>query len=109
MVAGISSERLGVSWLQRDQTIKRAHDVPDGVGGDARIQRGRVELGVSQQNLDHPDIDVLFEEVGGEAVPERMRRNALVISAMLAAAWQARLSWRADIGLIGSRPGNSQT
>ena len=27
----------------------------------------------------------------------------------VAAAWQARLSWRVDIGSIGSRPGNSQT
>src|ERR1700674_4225412 len=25
-----------------------------------------------------------------------------------AAAWQARVSWRVDIGLTGSRPGNSQ-
>src|ERR1700680_4429315 len=32
----------------------------------------------------------------------------LVISAICAAAWQARVSWRVDIGLTGSRPGNSQ-
>jgi len=32
----------------------------------------------------------------------------LVISAMFAAAWQARLSWRVDMGWSGSRPGNSQ-
>ena len=43
----------------------------------ALTRRIAVEFGVSQQNLDHPDIDVLFEEVGGEAVPERMGRDAL--------------------------------
>jgi hypothetical protein len=26
------------------------------------------QLGVSEQNLDDPDIDVLFEQMGGEAV-----------------------------------------
>src|SRR6202049_4405748 len=32
----------------------------------------------------------------------------LGISGICAAAWQARVSWRVDIGLTGSRPGNSQ-
>src|SRR5689334_24008945 len=32
----------------------------------------------------------------------------LVISAIWAAAWQARVSWRVDIGLAGFNPGNSQ-
>ncbi len=52
---------LGASRLQRGQAIQRAHNVPDGVGGDARVERGRVELGVPQQNLDHADIDVLLK------------------------------------------------
>jgi len=42
--------RLGVSRLQRGQAIQRAHDVADGVGGDARVERGGVELGVPQQS-----------------------------------------------------------
>ena len=40
---------LGASGLQRGQAIQRAHDVADGVGGNARVERGRVELGVAQQ------------------------------------------------------------
>jgi hypothetical protein len=32
----------------------------------------------------------------------------LVISAVCAAAWQARVSWRVVIGLTGFCPGNSQ-
>jgi hypothetical protein len=42
--------RLVASGLQRGQTIQRAHDVADGVGGDARVERGGVELGVPQQS-----------------------------------------------------------
>jgi len=64
------------------QAIQRAHDVPDGVGGDARVKRGRIELGVTQQNLDHADIDVLLQQVRCKAVPQRMRVTRLVISAI---------------------------
>jgi hypothetical protein len=34
--------------------------------------------------------------------------TGLSISAICAAAWQARLSWRVVSGCTGSRPGNSQ-
>ena len=30
--------------------IERAHDLPDDLGGDTRIERGGVELGMSQQS-----------------------------------------------------------
>ena len=69
--------RLVTSGLQRDQAIQRAHDVPDGVGGDARVERGRIELRVPQKNLDHPDIDVLLKQVRCKAVPQCMRGDAL--------------------------------
>ena len=49
--------------------LQRARHVADRVDGDACIERGRFELGMSEQNLDDPDIDVLFEQMGGEAVP----------------------------------------
>ena len=68
--------RLGASRLQRGQAIQRAHDVPDDVGGNARVKRGRIELGVSQQNLDHTDIDVLLKQVRCKAVPQSMRVSA---------------------------------
>src|SRR5882724_2394039 len=41
--------------------IERAYDLPDGLGGDTRIERGGIELGMSQQDLDHPDIGVLLQ------------------------------------------------
>jgi hypothetical protein len=39
-----------------------------------RIERGRFQLGVAEQHLDQADVDILFEQVGGEAVPHGARR-----------------------------------
>src|SRR6185503_2781406 len=58
--------------------LQRAHDLLDRLGGDASIESGGVELGVPEQHLDHPDIDVLLKQVGGEAVPQGVERYALV-------------------------------
>jgi hypothetical protein len=33
---------------------------------------------MTEQDLDHPDIDVLFQKMGGKAVPECVRRYPLV-------------------------------
>src|SRR5580704_8341514 len=54
--------------LERD-VLQRAHDLADRLGGDAGIERRGVELGVTKQDLDDADINVLLEQVGGEAVP----------------------------------------
>src|SRR6516164_3730185 len=59
------------------QPVQRTLDVADRVDGDAGVERGRLELGVAEQHLDHANIDALFEQVGGKAVPQRMGRNAL--------------------------------
>src|SRR6476661_8626673 len=64
-----SGWRLG---LRQCDAIERAHDLLDRLGGDARVERRGVELGMTEQNLDHPDIDVLLEQVGGEAVTQRV-------------------------------------
>ena len=50
------------------EPLQRTRHVADRVNGDARIKRGRFQLGVSEQDLDDPDIDVLFEQMRGEAV-----------------------------------------
>lgn len=44
----------------------------------ANIERPGVELGVTEQHLDDADIDVLLEQVGGEAMPQGVQRDALV-------------------------------
>src|ERR1700704_4393021 len=72
-----SGGRLGPLDLTGDM-LQRAHHLPDRLGGDARVERRGIELGVPEQHLDHSDIDVLFEKVGGEAVPQGVERHALV-------------------------------
>ena len=54
--------------LQRDQAIQRTHDLPDYIDGDPRVERGRVQAGVSEQDLDHANVDVLLQQVRGEAM-----------------------------------------
>src|SRR5918992_3025912 len=63
---------------ERSEPVERAHHRADRGGGDAGVERGGVELGVTQQDLDYPDVDVLLQQVGGEAVAERVRRHPLV-------------------------------
>src|SRR5262250_1519988 len=55
---------------QRREAIERAHDLADRVGSDARIERRRLEFGVTEQDLDHPNVNVLFKQVGREAMAQ---------------------------------------
>src|ERR1700741_3144012 len=71
-----SAGRPDLLELERD-VLQRAHDFADRLGGDAGIERGGVELGVTEQHLDDADIDVLLEQVGGEAMPQGVQRDAL--------------------------------
>src|SRR5258708_31952171 len=72
-----SAGRPALLELERDM-LQRAHDLADRLGGDAGIERRGVELGMTEQHLDHANIDVLLEQVGGEAVPQGVQRDALV-------------------------------
>src|SRR3954447_19079241 len=76
--AGLASAgRPGLLQLDRD-VLQRAHDLADRLGGDAGIERGGIELGVTEQNLDHAHVDVLLQEMSGEAVPQGVQRDPLV-------------------------------
>jgi len=57
--------------------IERAYHLADRIRGDARVERGGVELGMAQQDLDHADIDAVLQEMGGKAVPQRVRSDPL--------------------------------
>ena len=46
--------------------------------GDAGVEGGGVELPVPEQHLDDPDVGVVLQQVRGEAVAQRMHRDALV-------------------------------
>src|SRR3954453_20906583 len=78
---GMSAGALGrrLAWLHpyRREPIERAHDHADGVGSDPRIERRGLELGLPDQDLDHADVDVLLQQVSGEAVAQRGRRDPL--------------------------------
>ena len=67
------------------QLIERAHHLGDQIGGDARVVRRRIEALVAEQSLDHPDIELALEQVGGKAMPQGVQRCALPDSAASAA------------------------
>lgn len=45
--------------------------------GDMSINLGRRQIGMSQHNLDAPEVGPVFQKVRGERVPESVRRNIL--------------------------------
>jgi hypothetical protein len=57
--------------------LKRARYRTDGLGGNTGIERGGVELGVPEQDLDDADVDILLQQVRGEAVAQRVRGDPL--------------------------------
>src|SRR3974390_2134076 len=59
------------------EPLERALDVADRADRHAGVERGRLQLGVAEQHLDHANVGALFEQVGGKAMPQRMRRHAL--------------------------------
>jgi len=67
----------GASAGHLQQKVERARHLADRADGDAGVERGRVELLVSEQDLDDPDIGLLLQEMRGKAVPQCMNTNAL--------------------------------
>ena len=61
----------------RAQPLQGARDVADRVDRDAGVERRGLQFGVAEQDLDHANVDVLFEQMRREAVPQRMRRHPL--------------------------------
>src|SRR6516164_9748375 len=52
------------------QEVERACYLAERADGDARVERRRIELLVSEQHLDDADIGLLFQEMGSKAVPQ---------------------------------------
>src|ERR1700745_2007129 len=44
-----------------DQMSERAYPLSEGIGRNPRVERRRVELGMTKQHLDHADIDILLQ------------------------------------------------
>src|ERR1700730_19327278 len=85
-------------WYERREPVQRTHDFANEVGGHLGVARRRVELGMPGQDLNHANVDVLLQQMGGEAVAQLMRRHHLGSNASSAAMWKTRLSWRVVIG-----------
>ena len=58
--------------------LQRALDRAQGGVGDLGVACRGIELFVSEQHLDEADIDLLLQEMGGEAMAQRVQRNAFV-------------------------------
>src|SRR5262249_1529752 len=70
-------DKGGASAGHLQQQVERARHLADRADGDAGVERGRVELLVPEQDLDNPDIGLLLQQMGGEAVPQCMNPNTL--------------------------------
>ena len=57
------------------QKVERTRHFAERADGDASVKRRRVELFMSEQNLDDPDIGLLFQEMRGKAVPQGMNAD----------------------------------
>jgi len=57
---------------QHRQMLERTGHRADRFGRNARVECGGIELAVPQQDLDDADIDILFQQMGREAVVQRM-------------------------------------
>src|SRR6266403_6358987 len=76
--AGRATRPAASGGRRHDEVLERAPDLADSLGGDLGVERRGVELLVPEQHLDHADVDLLLQEMGVEAVPQRVERAALV-------------------------------
>ena len=81
-----------LAFHQQPELLERACHRPDRLRRNAGIERCGVQLGMPEQHLDHADVDVLLEEMGGKAVPQRVGDTRFLMPAASAASWTARWS-----------------
>src|SRR5262249_48166198 len=63
---------------ERRELIERAQHIAQNLARDVGVAGRRVEFGMAESHLDYADIDTLLQKVGGERVPQRMRRHPLL-------------------------------
>lgn len=64
--------------LRRPQGVERADHFAQQISGNLGVQRGRIEPLVAKQGLDDPDVNLLLQQMGGEAVAQDVHGHALV-------------------------------
>src|SRR5687768_5486442 len=75
--AAVSPVRPRLVLRPRPDPVEGAHDSADRGGGDTGIEGGGLELGMSEQDLDDTNVDVLLQQMRGEAVAQCVRRYPL--------------------------------
>ena len=78
MSATSRAERATAATYAGGRRLQRADHLAQELGGHVGIERCGLELLVPEQHLDHADVDLLLQQVGGEAVAQRVHRHALV-------------------------------
>src|SRR5690242_8497122 len=102
----------GASAGHLQQQVERARHLADRADGDAGIERRRLECLMSQQNLADRNSRLLLQEVGGEAVPQRMNPNTLgdAGSCRCQADEPVQLAWAHVLPAVaGKQPGLTGT
>ena len=83
------------------EPVERARRVADRVGGDLGVARRRRQAGVAEQDLDDADVGPALEQMGGEAVAQRVHGHRLGQARRRAADRQAACrTWRCDRPLV---------
>src|SRR5215218_336196 len=77
LTAAVSPVRPRLVLSRQPDPVEGAHDRADRGGGDAGIERGGLELGMAEQDLDDANVDVLLQQMRGEAVAQGVRRHLL--------------------------------
>src|ERR1700675_837854 len=95
---------LGLLARQRQQ-VEGAFDARDHAGGDTGVARRRVQFVVTQKRLDFTNIGTVLEQVGREAVAQRMQRHALLDPGRIGRLMEqaVELSGRHRLAAIGAR------
>jgi hypothetical protein len=55
--------------------MKLLMNLAQAIPGDMSVNLSRADVGVAEQFLDHAQVGAVFEQMGGEAVPQHMRRD----------------------------------
>src|SRR6516165_1285776 len=75
--AGRDNGRASAGWLHLgQQQVEGTGHLTDRLDGDADVERRRVQLLVSEQSLDDPDIGLLLQQMRSKAVPQGMNPDA---------------------------------
>jgi hypothetical protein len=99
---------LALHLVRDRQPIERTVDSRDQARGDARVARRHLQLLMSEQGLDRPDIDAAIEQMGCKGVAQRMEGELFLIPAASTVSWNRRLTWRGVRCHPFLRPENSQ-